>query len=119
MADRAQRLLSLLGAEADALRDTYHGLDGMLAGGRTTAAEWPVQPALALMVGAVRIARELDQLENQLRRDAARLLTGTALDGLAALVADDARRRPLDRRDVAVDTLDQAVTWLRARLGER
>lgn len=114
---RLLRLLRLVDAEAGALGDTYRGVQAMLASDRPHAADWPVEPTLEIVVGAFRIARELEQLEDRLRRDAARLLTDTGLDQLVGLIAPERARPPRDRRGVAVEAIDEVVVWLRARLG--
>jgi hypothetical protein len=116
LADHAQRLLGLVGGEAAALGDTYRGLRAMLASGRPSAADWPVRPTVEVIVGGFRIARELEDLEELLRRDATRLLTGTALDGLARRLTSDRDQRSTDARAIALETVEDAVAWLRDRL---
>ena len=114
--DHGQRLLRLAGAEAEALSETFRGLHAMLASERPSATDWPIRPTVALVVGAFRIARELEDCEEQLKRDAARLLTGGTLERLAGRAAAEPTRDPRDLRAVAAETGDAIVTWLLARL---
>lgn len=98
----------------------FHDVDAAgphwLAGERPSATDWPIRPAVALVVGAFRIARELEDREEQLERDGAHLLTGGTLERLAGGAAAQPTRDPRDLRAVAAEAGGAIVTWLLARL---
>lgn len=92
--EHLKRLGWLLEAEAFAAGDARRGMRRVAAGGH----EWPVTPVVRLVVGGVQIAREIDGLQHQLKRDLT-LLSSTAVDWLARHCAQSNRDVPTRQPD--------------------